>query len=546
MAAQNPVQPNSPLALLDSVPGLRQLVLLVGLAAAVAAGVGIVLWSHDGAERVLFSNLTERDAAQVVAALDASQIPYSYESGSGVVTVAADQVHSARLMLAAEGLPRGAGVGLEMLHETDGMTNSQFMESARYQRSLEIELQRTIASINSISGARVHLAIPRQTVFVRQRTPASASVLLEMHQGRRLEPGQVEAIINLVASSVPDMERSQITVIDQQGTLLSGNRPQAEDAAAEGADRQVHRLEERLAQRVENLLSPMVGLGRVRAQVAVDMDFTSTQETQELYDPAAPVLRSEQTTEEIRSIIDPARGVPGALANQPLLEDLVGVLDEQDPQASVPLSRQNLRNFEISRTIRNVQSGPGSIERLSVAVVLDEPTTEVDGEIQPDPYTEEEIERLTGLVREAVGFDAERGDSVSVVQAPFRALEMVADGDIEAPGLLDGIDWMGIFRIMASVVMVLLLILLVVRPLMKSLASPPPLRTLSLPGGQGQQAAQQPSLPAAQQGYLPDNDPNAARPRANYEQSLNTARQVASQDPKRVASVVKQWVNEGG
>ena len=545
MAAQNPVQPNSPLALLDTVPGLRQLVLLIGLAAAVAAGVGIVLWSHEGAERVLFSNLTERDAAQVVAALDASQIPYSYESGSGVVTVAADQVHSARLMLAAEGLPRGAGVGLEMLHESDGMTNSQFMESARYQRSLEIELQRTIASINSISGARVHLAIPRQTVFVRQRTPASASVLLEMHQGRRLEPGQVDAIINLVASSVPDMERSQISVIDQQGTLLSGNRPQAEDAAAEGADRQVHRLEERLAQRVENLLSPMVGLGRVRAQVAVDMDFTSTQETQELYDPAAPVLRSEQTTEEIRSLIDPARGVPGALANQPLLEDLVGVLDEEDPQASVPLSRQNLRNFEISRTIRNVQSGPGSIERLSVAVVLDEPTAEVDGEIQPDPYTEEEIERLTGLVREAVGFDAERGDSVSVVQAPFRSLEMVADGEIEAPGLLDRIDFMGIFRIMASVVMVLLLILLVVRPLMKSLASPPPLRTLSLPGGQGQ-TDQQPSLPSGEQGFMPGSDANAPRPRANYEQSLNTARQVASQDPKRVASVVKQWVNEGG
>jgi flagellar M-ring protein FliF len=544
MAAQNPVQPNSPLGLLDSVPGLRQLVLLVGLAAAVAAGVAIVLWSNDGAERVLFSNLTERDAAQVVSALDASQIPYSYESGTGVINVAADQVHSARLMLAAEGLPRGAGVGLEMLHESESMTNSQFMESARYQRSLEIELQRTIASINSISGARVHLAIPRQTVFVRERTPASASVLLEMHQGRRLEPGQVEAIVNLVASSVPDMERSQISVIDQQGQLLSTDRARGEDAAAEGADRQVHRLEERLAQRVESLLSPMVGMGRVRAQVAVEMDFTSTQETQELYDPANTVLRSEQTTEEIRAIVDPARGVPGALANQPLLEDLVGVLDEEDPQNSVPLSRQNLRNFEVSRTIRNIQSGPGSVERLSVAVVLDEPTIEVDGETQANPYTDEEIQRLTGLVQEAVGFDAERGDSVSVVQAPFRALEMANAGDIPAPGLLDRVDFMGILRIVASVVMVLLLILLVVRPLMKSLASPPPLRTLSLPGGG--QGGQQPSLPSGEQGYLPPGAPKESNARANYEESLNTARSVAQQDPKRVASVVKQWVNEGG
>jgi flagellar M-ring protein FliF len=541
MAAQNPTQSNSPLALLDTVPGLRQLVLLVGLAGAVAAGIWIVMWSQEGVERVLFSNLTERDAAQVVRALDASAIPYSYESGSGVITVPTDQVHSARLMLAAEGLPNGAGVGFEMLNEADGMTNSQFMESARYQRSLEIELQRTIASINSVSGARVHLAIPRQTVFVRERTPASASVLLEMHQGRRLEPGQVEAIVNLVASSVPDMERSQISVIDQQGMLLSGDRARGDDAAADEADRQVNRLEDRLARRVEDLLSPMVGRGRVRAQVAVEMDFTSLQETQEVYDPANPVLRSEQSTEEIRSLVDPARGVPGALANQPLLEDLAGVLDQENEQASVPLSRQNLRNFEISRTIRNIQSGPGSVERLSVAVVLDEPSVTVDGQAQPDPYSEEEIERLIGLVREAVGFDAERGDSVSLVQAPFRSLEMADDLDFQSPGLLDQIDFMGIFRIMASVVMVLLLILLVVRPLMKSLSAPPPLRTLSLPGAGQAQA----SLPAAEQSYASGGGESAQR-QVNYQERLSTARAVASQDPKRVASVVRQWVNDGG
>lgn len=540
MAAQNPVQNNSPLALLDTVPGLRQLVLLIGLAAAVAAGIGIVLWSYEGSERVLFSNLTERDAAEVVRALETSTIPYTYESGSGVITVPSDQVHSARLMLAAEGLPNGAGVGLEMLNESDGMADSQFIESARYQRALEIELQRTIASINSVSGARVHLAIPRQTVFVRERTPASASVLLELHQGRRLEPGQVEAIVNLVASSVPDMERSQISVIDQQGMLLSSERSGAEDSAAEGADRQLHRLEDRLARRVEDLLSPMVGRGRVRAQVAVDMDFTSSQETQELYDPADPVLRSEQSTEEIRSLVDPAAGVPGALANQPLLEDLAGVLDEDNERTSVPLSRQSLRNFEISRTIRNIQSGPGTVERLSVAVVLDEPSTTVDGETQPDPYSEEELERLTGLVREAVGFDAERGDSVSLVQAPFRSLDVGEDVDFDSPGILDGVDFMGILRIMASVVMVLLLILLVVRPLMKTLSAPPPLRTLNLPGaGQGQA-----SLPAAEQSFEPES--GGGQRRAGYQESLNTARSVASQDPKRVASVVKQWVNEGG
>ncbi len=539
MAAQNPVQANSPLALLDTVPGLRQLVLLVGLAAAVAAGVGIVLWSHQGSERVLFSNLTERDAAEVVRSLDTATIPYTFEPGSGVVMVPADQVHNARLMLAAEGLPRGAGVGFEMMHESQGISESQFMESARYQRSLEIELQRTISSIHAVSGARVHLAIPRQTVFVRERTPASASVLLEMHQGRRLEPGQVEAIINLVASSVPDMERSQVSVIDQQGTLLTSERTSGEDGAADGADRHVQRLENRLARRVEDLLSPVVGMGRVRAQVAVDMDFTSLQETQELFDTDNQVIRSEQGTDELRSLIDPARGVPGALANQPLLEDLVGVLDNNEEQGSVPLSRQFLRNYEIGRTIRHIQSGPGDLRRLSVAVVVDQPRVTEDGETRPEPYSDEDLERLTGLVREAVGFNADRGDTVSVIQSPFRTLDMGEEVEFDSPGLLDRVDVAGVFRTLASVVMVLLLILLVVRPLMKTLASPPPLRTLSLPSS-GQAA-----LGSDEGGYEADGGA-APRRAANYEERLATARSVASQDPKRVASVVKQWVNEDG
>ncbi len=540
MAAQNPVQANSPLALLDTVPGLRQLILLIGLAAAVAAGVGIVLWSHQGPERVLFSNLTERDAAEVVRSLDTAAIPYTYEAGSGVVTVPSDQVHNARLMLAAEGLPRGAGVGFEMLHESGGISESQFMESARYQRSLEIELQRTIASIHAVSGARVHLAIPRQTVFVRERQPASASVLLELHQGRRLEPGQVEAVVNLVASSVPDMERSQVSVIDQQGTLLSAERGNAQDGASDDADRVVHRLEDRLARRVEDLLAPVVGMGRVRAQVAVDMDFTSLQETQELFDPDNQVIRSEQGTDELRSMLDPARGVPGALANQPMLEDLVGMLDNDEDQASVPLSRQFLRNFEIGRTIRHIQSGPGDLRRLSVAVVVDQPRVTEDGETRAEPYSDEEIERLTALVREAVGFNVDRGDSVSVVQSSFRGLDVGDEVEFDSPGLMDRVDVAGIFRTLASVVMVLLLILLVVRPLMKSLAAPPPLRTLSLPSSSNQAAL------GADEGAYDSDGGGSPRRQANYEERLATARSVASQDPKRVASVVKQWVNEGG
>ena len=541
MAAQPPVQANSPLALLDSVPGLRQLVLLIGLAAAVAAGVGVVLWSQQGPERVLYSNLTERDAADVVRALETAAIPYTYEPGSGVIRVPPDEVHTARLMLASEGLPAGAGVGFEMLQESGGMTESQFMESARYQRALEIELQRTVASVSAVRGARVHLAVPRQTVFVRERRPASASVLLELHPGRRLEPSQVAAIVNLVAASVPDMERSQVSIIDSQGNLLSAERSSRElDAAANDADRHVQRLEERLARRVEDLLTPIVGLGRVRAQVAVDMDFTNRQETQELFDSDNPVVRSEQSSEELRSLIDPARGVPGALANQPMLEDFIGLLDRDDEQASVPMSRQTLRNFEIGRTIRHIQSGPGELRRVSVAVLVDQPRVTEGGETRPVPYSDEEIERLTGLVREAVGFDAERGDSVSVVNTPFRSIELDDDMTVDAPALVDRIDFMGIFRIIASVVMVLALILLVVRPLMRTLSAPQPLRTLALPG-----AAAAAGL-TRQEEEEDEGAAGRAQRSGGYQERLATARSVASQDPKRVASVVKQWVNEGG
>lgn len=543
MAAQLPVQANSPLALLDSVPGLRQLILLIGLAAAVAAGVGVVLWSQQSPERVLYTNLTERDAAEVVRALETAGIPHSHEVGSGVIRVPPDQVHSARIMLASEGLPAGAGVGFEMFQDAGGMTESQFMESARYQRALEIELQRTIASISAVRGARVHLAIPRHTVFVRERRPASASVLLELHPGRRLEPAQVSAVVNLVAASVPDMERSQVSVIDSQGNLLSAERSgTALDGAANDADRHVQRLEDRLARRVEDLLTPIVGMGRVRAQVAVHMDFTNRQETQELFDPDNAVIRSEQSSEELRALMDPARGVPGALANQPMLEDFIGILGLDDEQASVPLSRQSLRNFEIGRTIRHTQSGPGELRRLSVAVVLDQPRVVEDGETRAVPYSDEEIERLTQLVREAVGFDAARGDSVSVVNAVFRPIELDDSMTLDTPSLADRIDLMGMLRIAASVVIVLLLILLVVRPLMRSLALPPPLRTLALPGtgaaGMGALTEDRDDLDAER----PDTVPRAG----SYQNRLESARSVASQDPKRVASVVKQWVNEGG
>ncbi len=542
MASVPSVQTASPFAFVDRVPGLRQFLALVGLAAAVAIGISVVLWSHSGSERVLFSNLTERDAAEVVQALDGAGIPFSYQAGSGVILVREDAVHSARLMLAAEGLPRGAGVGFEMLQEPAGFSDSQFMENARYQRALEIELQRTIASISAIRGARVHLAIPRQTVFVRDRRPASASVLLELHQGRRLEAVQVDAIVNLVAASVLDMERSQISVIDQHGNLLSGGARAEPGSLGRGGEVQVHELEERLARRIEGLLSPITGAGRVLAQVAIDMDFSSRHETQEVFDHANQVVRSEQLSEQRRPPSD-AVGVPGAMANQPFLEDD----NNGDREGSgMPMSQQSVRNFEIGRTIRSIQSGAGEMRRISVAVVIDQPRVrEADGE-RILPYSEEEMDRFTILVRDAVGFDAERGDSVSVVQSAFRSIDFDELATIDEPGVFSRIDWMAVARIVASVIIVLLLLLLVVRPLMKALVLPPQpvygfpgqAQTLALAGpGDAQDDAMR--------GLDGDARDALKKQMRSYQDKVQAVKNMARSDAQGVAKVVSQWLKDG-
>lgn len=558
MATQAMTKSNSPLAFIDQVPGLRQLLLLVGLAAAVAAGISIAIWSQGETHTLLYSNLSDRDAVEIVRALDAAGINHSYDSGSGVVRVADHQLHEARLLLASEGLPSSAGGGFEFLGEGGGLTSSQFMENARYQRALEIELQRTITSISAVRAARVHLAMPRHSVFVRERRPASASVLLSLHSGRRLEPAQVAAIVNLVASSVPDMERSQVSILDQHGTLLSADLNGDQVHAGELADRRAQQIEERLARRIEELLTPVVGFGRVRAQVSADLDMSAREETQEMFDAESPVVRSEQLSEEPGFGLN-QRGIPGAVTNQPD----AGIDADGNPVDDLgrPLmSRREVRNFEIGRTIRHTQMPMGSIRRLSVAVVLDQPRLpNADGELVPTPYPAEEIERLTALVGEAVGLDFERGDRISLINQPF--LDMMSDEDweIEEPGLLERIDVMGLLRLAAAVFLILMLIMLVVRPLMKQLSATPLPAPRALPAVQQQQLAVAGSeSPLALEdggGEVPAQIGGRRRaaeedrpltPKERYENLLDQARSAVSQDPKRVAQLMRQWVNEDG
>jgi len=529
----------SGLSVIDQVPGLRQLLLLVGVAIAVALGVGVALWSsEDTSYGLLYGNLADRDAAQIVQVLEAADIEHRYEAGRGAILVPNDALHEARLQLASQDLPGAAGTGFEMFNESAGLTESQFMEGARYQRALEVELQRTVASISAVRAARVHLAMPRDSVFVRDRRPASASVLVQLHPGRRLESGQVMAVVNLVASSVPNMERSQVAVIDQHGMLLSAQLNEADDPASEALDR-VQRIEERLSRRIEELLTPIVGYGRVRAQVAAEIELSRSEETQERFDPERQVIRSEQGSEQRSdaAAAGAATGVPGALTNQPPANGDQAAGNGDDSEVN---NREYVRNYEVDRTIRHILEPAGEVRRLSVAVVVDERRVTNDaGEVVSEPYTAEQIERMTSLVRQSVGFSEERGDTVSVINAAFQGAELDDEATVDESSFMDRIDLMGLARIGAGAVVVLLLIMGVVRPLLRQLVQAPSL--------QRQLVTQSPTslgYDGGEDGSEADRRSLVSDPRQQYEERIAAAKSVVSQDPKRVAQVVKHWVGE--
>src|SRR3954470_800980 len=311
MAETTGLQPGS------VISGLKPLLLLVGVAAAIAAGVGIMLWSIGPTYSLLYSNLAGEDAAQIAQALDSARIPYKLDDGGGSISVPSEQISAARLKLAAQGLPESGG-GVNAMTKDPGFGVSAFMESARYQHALETELARTIASLQNVQGARVHLAMSRQSAFVSDRRPGSASVFLQLRAGRRLDDEQVQAISNLVASSVPELQAAQVTVVDQAGRQLSAPNTDSDTAMRDKMFEFAHRLEESYAQRIQEMLTPLVGPGRVRAQVVAQVDMSTTEQTREQYNPQGQVVRSESTSEEAaKNGNGTAGGVPGALTNQP-------------------------------------------------------------------------------------------------------------------------------------------------------------------------------------------------------------------------------------
>jgi flagellar M-ring protein FliF len=531
---------------------MRQLGLMVGLAASIAIGFAIVLWSKSPDQRVLFSNLSFADANQVIEQLKIYNIPYTFEADGRAILVPQKSVSQARLQLAADGISFDKTVGFEIMDNTDSLGSSQFMENARYRRGLEGELARTIASLVAVRHARVHLAIPKESVFVRERKIPTASVFVELFSGRKLEADQVSAIANLVASSISSLSEKDVTVVDQRGRMLNAN-DKNQDLLLAGKQLEYSlKIEQNLLESVNNILLPVVGQGRFKAQVSAEIDFTATEQTEELYNSDLPALRSEQTLDENRVGSKPPEGVPGALSNQPPGPSSVPEVangEGTSGDGSVPGSsrKQATKNYELDRSISHTKSQMGRVSRISVAVVIDDLRIPgADGVVEIKPWTAADIERLRILVKSTVGYSAQRGDEVNVVNSPF--VPEIALVDEEIPIYMQAWVW-DIAKQVGAGLFLLLMVFGILRPILKNLVS-----TGVHPTGMGLGAAGE--VAAELEGLNTDeisedsvtfggrDDGLLPTPNESFDYQVNSVKSMIAEDPAKVAQAVKQWVKD--
>ncbi|WP_445144338.1 flagellar basal-body MS-ring/collar protein FliF [Dyella sp. Tek66A03] len=542
---------------LARTPATRQLLLLIGVAGAVALGVAVVLWSRGPNYGLLYAGLEQKDAAAVTQALQASNTPYTLGPDGNSIMVPASDLAAIRLRLAGQGLPQGSASSTTVPGSDSPFGMSDLAERTRYQQMLETDLGSTIAGLQSVRAARVHLALPKPSAFIRDSHEASASVLVTLYPGRQLDSSQVAAIVHLVASSVPNLDPKQVSVVDQQGQLLTSTDPGSASAVGDTRLRLATRIENTYAQRIEELLTPLVGPGKVRAQVYADLDFSETEKATETYGHEHPALRSEQTNSEQRTGGASDGGVAGALSNQPpntvaqptaarpAAGKAPGKAGATTEQSSGPgeTTSSATRNYELDRTISHVSDPAGRLARLTVAVVVDNKSMPGEKGNKSVPFTAQELEHLTTLARNAVGYNEARGDNVSVINQPFH---QDVSGDVapppmafwERPGMLDLIK-QGI-----GVLIALLVAFGLLRPLLRGLGRP------AAPG-QGLALAKQ-QTPSTISVRVDDEDDGnelgrlAIPPAIAYEQRIGLARRMVGENPKQVAQVVKNWVVEDG
>ncbi|MGE5491977.1 MAG: flagellar basal-body MS-ring/collar protein FliF [Actinomycetota bacterium] len=540
----------------------QKMVMAVAVAAIVALVVGTILWSRQPDYKVLFSNIGEKDGGAIISVLEQQNIPHKM-SDSGAILVPAEKVHEVRLKLASQGLPRGGSVGFELM-ENQKFGISQFAEQVNYQRGLEGELARTIQSIGAVQSARVHLAIPKPSVFVREEQKPTASVMLNLYPGRTLDGAQVAGITHLVASSVPQLPIANVTVIDQNGALLSQLKSKLTEAGLDPAQiKYVREVEDSIIKRIEEILKPVLGPENFKVQVAADVDFDHTEQTAESYkpngNPSSTSIRSQQNSESA-NVNQASGGVPGALTNQPPVPatapltspNVGGAPGQQNARpgepgkveaagitaplqaAGQPISttKNATINYEIDKTVRYTKQALGNIRRLSAAVVVNH-RKEVgkDGKPVAKPLPEAEMKQINDLVREAMGYSKERGDTLSIANSPFTAVEKVETSIPvwKDPENISFAKELVKYLLIAAIIAYLLI--KVVQPLLKTMFPPPG------PTEEERLAA------ALAGGALPGVEEGEEHVEINhYAAKIQKARDIAQNDPKVVANIIKDWM----
>ncbi len=535
---------------LGAMPVIKQVSLIIALAATIAIGVALVLWSQAPNYALLFGGLDNRQSADIVKSLEAQKIPYQLDSTTGNLMVPAARVHEIRLKLAGEGLPKSADTGYQILDKEQGFGVSQFKENIQYLRALEGELAQSIGAISSIKSARVHLAIPKRTVFVRKEQEPTASVVVNLNGS--LSEQQVNAITHLVASSVPNMKSTGVSVVDQSGNLLSQQAHLGMNMSLKQLE-YTRSIEQTLSSRIQDLLSPLVGAKGVRAQVTAEMDFSVQEQTRENYNPDPDAVRSLQEVRE-RNKDAGAQGIPGALTNQP---PKAGIAPEENYPAKDSgglakelQSEKVTKNYELDRTITHLQSQVGSVKRLSVAVVVDDRVKpNEEGQLQRVALTEDELSRFKNLVRDAVGVDEARGDNLSVVNISFQA-EDVANDIVE---LWEQPWFWEVVKQVAGGLAVLLIIFGVLRPLLRDLTGVREREKADedIPDEDEEEAAQLAAEQALAEGAAINNalealddDPNKIEFPKEDSDLVERLREQIELDPKIAAKVLRGWMSK--
>ncbi len=527
---------------ISEYPLLRQVGLMVGLAASVALGVAIVFWSQSPDYTTLYAELPDTEIYQVADALKQSQIKYKISAGN--IMVPANDIEKARMQLAAQGLPNIRPKGFDILSEDQSFGTSQFIQSARYQHALEEELSRSISALRNIKSARVHLALPKESVFVRDRKKASASVVANLYSGHRMSDEQISAVTYMVASSVPNLQVEEVTVVDQMGRLLTESGDEDQVLNSDQLE-YTNRVEHNYNDRVNSILTPFLGSNGFKAQINADIDFTRIEKTSEVFNPDSAATRSKQQLIERVSGSGDA-GIPGALSNQPpggsvAPETTTNFATEGNEDGSNGVFKNKettTQNFELDKTISHTQLATGSVKRISVAVVIDDKKDIAeDGTVTTTPRTEDELKRITVLVKEAVGFNAQRGDTVNIINAAFVSpvtIEALPDVPVWEQ------DWFApIVKQSLAALIVLYIIFGVIKPAFKSLSKP----HKELVGIEGEAGSGQAALAGGEAGGIGAEEADALpKPPDDYEMQLDMARKLVVEDPKIAAQVVKNWL----